>query len=85
MCSSILSGLFAALQQTHQQFRAKTNSVDLDVLGFVPLGVFGLLVDLLLGDGSMSLLDFLDDPGRFHFESVDKSRSYHLSHCTIAV
>ena len=58
-----------------------TDSADLDVLGFVP----GDLIDLLRSDGSISLRDLLDDPGRLHIESVDQSRSCQLFHCAIAV
>ena len=51
------------------------------MLGFVP----GDLINVLRCDGSISLRDLLDDPGRLHFDSVDKSRSYQLLHCAIAV
>ena len=42
---------FAVLQWTHQQFCPCIDSADLDVLGLVLHGVFGLLVDLLWGEG----------------------------------
>ena len=36
---------------------------NLDVLGLILIGVFGLLVDLLRVMGFVSLRDLLDDPG----------------------